>query len=303
VKRLSNFFYLSVVFGPLVFCWPVVAHSVNLENFSLNADVTMTLDDNQSRAERTRDQIEDISASVMANLSWFRPFRHRHLLIISGFAETEQFDESDVLNRVTLGLSTAWRWQPSSAFRAPIVEWNVSVQNDDIRTDQRDSTLVKSQLFVTRRFTDRITMSAGAEYRQAISDSDVFELSDNRIFFNFDYLLMQRYALYATYSHIRGDLFSSAQRVFCNGVFATDILPLINASKAIEADDAYNNSQCGEWIAYRLNGTTNTLVGGVNMPFGKSASLDVSIMHVDVSADLGNRYERNLVRASLLKRF
>jgi len=44
-------------------------------------------------------------------------------------------------------------------------------------------------------------------------------------------------------------------------------------------------------------------VGGVNMPFGKSASLDVSIMHVDVSADLGNRYERNLVRASLLKRF
>ena len=146
-------------------------------------------------------------------------------------------------------------------------------------------------------------MSVGGEYRNADSRSMVFDLEDSRLFWNVDYLLMQKYALYFTYSHLRGDVFSSAQRVFCNGAFATDILPLINAATAIEGDDAYNETFCGGWIAYRLDGTTNTYVGGVNMPFGKSMSLDFSFMHVNVEADLDNHYERNLVRASLLKRF
>ena len=155
----------------------------------------------------------------------------------------------ELLDRNSFGSSLALRWQPSSAFSAPIVEWNVSIQDDNIRADQRDSTVTRTQLFVTRRFTDRITMSVGGEYRNADSRSMVFDLEDSRLFWNVDYLLMQKYALYFTYSHLRGDVFSSAQRVFCNGAFATDILPLINAATAIEGDDAYNETFCGGWIA------------------------------------------------------
>ena len=270
--------FRQLAFGVFLLGCSLPALAIDPASFRINADITATLDDNQSRAERARDQVEDISASMMLNLSYFRPLGQR-------------------------GSSLALRWQPSSAFSAPIVEWNVSVQDDNIGADQRDSTVIKTQLFVTRRFTDRITMSLGGEYRNADSTSTVFDLEDSRFFWNFDYLLMQKYALYFTYSHLQGDVFSSAQRIFCNGAFATDILPLINASTAIEGDDAYNEIFCGEWIAYRLDGKTNTYVGGVNMPIGKSMSLDVSLMHVDVQADLDNNYERNLVRASLLKRF
>jgi hypothetical protein len=279
------------------------ASALELENFRVNADVTATYDDNQSQAGRSRDKVEDVSLSAQAGLSWFRQLGQRNMIILSGFAEAERFMDITPLNRNTFGTSLAWRWQPHSGFSAPLVEWNLSIQDDDYQVDQRDSTVMRSQLFVTRRFTDRITMSVGGEYRQRQSRSTVFDLEDMRVFWNLDYLFRQKYAFYTTYSYLSGDIFSSAQQIFCNGVPAVDILPLINASTALEPDQAYNESLCGEWIAYRLDGTTHALTAGVNMPFGKSASLDFSLMHVDVSADLGNRYERNLVRASLLKRF
>jgi hypothetical protein len=279
------------------------AGALELENFGINADVTATLDDNQSQAGRSRDKVEDVSLSARANLSWFRHVGQRNLIILSGFAEGERFADITPLDRNSFGASLAWRWQPHSGFSAPLVEWNLSVQDDDYQVDQRDSTVLRSQLFVTRRITDRITMSAGVEYRQRQSRSTVFDLEDIRAFWNFDYLFLQKYAFYTTYSYLTGDIVSSAQQVFCNGVPAVDILPLINAATAIEPDQAYNEALCGTWIAYRLDGTTHALTAGLNMPFGKSASLDFSLMHVDVSADLGNRYERNLIRASLLKRF
>ncbi|MCC1497720.1 hypothetical protein [Alcanivorax sp. 1008] len=277
--------------------------AIDLHDIQLNADITVNYDDNQSRAERQRDQVEDVSASIQASLSWFRQLSPRSLIALSGFAEGERFDQVDLLDRNTLGAGAAFRWQPDSSFSSPLIEWNVSLQDDDIGVDQRDSTVLKTQLFITRRFTDRITMSVGAEYRHADAESVVFDVENRRFFWNFDYFFARKYAAYFTYSHLRGDVFSSAQRIFCNGAFATDILPLINASTAIEPDDAYNGTFCGEWIAYRLDARTNTFLAGVNMPVGKSMSFDVSVMRAEVEADLGNHYERNMVRASLLKRF
>ncbi|MDF1629577.1 MAG: hypothetical protein P1U78_07245 [Alcanivoracaceae bacterium] len=296
-----KFFRYWLLAGLLFANFPVWA--IDLHDIQLNADITVNYDDNQSRAERQRDQVEDVSASVQANLSWFRQLSSRSLIALSGFAEGERFDQVDLLDRNTLGVGAAYRWQRDSSFSSPLVEWNVSLQDDDIGVDQRDGTVLKTQLFITRRFTDRITMSVGAEYRQADAESVVFDLENRRFFWNFDYFFAQKYAAYFTYSHIRGDVFSSAQRIFCNGAFATDILPLINASTAIEPDDAYNGTFCGEWIAYRLDAKTNTFLAGINMPVGKSMSFDVSAMRAEVSADLGNHYERNMVRASLLKRF
>jgi hypothetical protein len=279
------------------------ASAIDPRNFNVNGDVTATYDDNQSQALRTRDKVEDLSLSAALSLNWFRPLTHRSLLVLSWFAEAERFDDIDVLDRNTFGTSLALRWQPDAAFTSPLFEWNIAIQDDNYRTDQRDSTVIRSQAFVTRRFTDRITLSAGGEYRLADSRSTVFDLRDWRIFWNADYLWLQKYAFYFTYSHIRGDVFSSAQRTFCNGAPATDILHLINASTAIEPDDAYNRSLCGDWLVYRLDATTNTGVLGMNMPFGKSASVDVSLLHADVSADSGISYQRNLLRASFLKRF
>lgn len=294
---------IRFVTGMTIALLALPGQALEREDFRIDADVTISRDDNQSRAERQRDQVQDISASARLNVGYFQPLGRRALLILSGFGEAERFDDIGPLDRNSIGASLALRWQPSSAFSAPVVEWNLSLQDDDIQVAQRDSAVTRSQLFVTRRFTDRITMSAGGEYRQAASRSDVFDLEDYRVFWNLDYLLMQKYALYFTYSYLDGDVFSSAQRIFCNGTPATDILPLINAATAIDDDDAYNEALCGEWIAYRLDGSTDTFTGGLNMPFGKSASLDVSLMHVRVDAALGNHYERNLVRASLLKRF
>lgn len=269
----------------------------------IDGDLTVTVDDNQSRAERTRDQVEDTSASARLAASYTPQTGHNSMVLLSLFAEGEQFQEVDKLNRLSFGGKAAWRWQPHSGFLAPLVEWNVSAQDHNIRTDQRDSTEINSQLFVTRRITDRLTLSLGGEYRLFDARSEVFDLEDVRGFFNIDYLFGKGNALYLTYSYLDGEVFSSAQRQFCNGAFATDILSLINASSAIEGDDAYNSTFCGDWVAYRLDATTQTVQGGLNVPLGKSASFDLSVLHADVRGAGNNDYQRNLIRATVLKRF
>ena len=95
------------------------------------------------------------------------------------------------------------------------------------------------------------------------------------------------------------------RREYCNGVLATDILPLINVKTAVEEANAYNNALCGEWVGYRLDATSNTFTLGANYAFSHSMSVDVSVLSANVTAkeDSSVSYDRQLIRLSLLKRF
>ena len=271
--------------------------------FVFGADATLQFDDNQSRAERRRDQIEDTSVQVAASVTSDWEPSIKHLFAVTLSAELERFDDIGALDRNSVALRGAWRWQPDPSFLAPIFEINASTRFDDVETDQRSSTVNRVQGFVTRRLTDRLTTSFGLEYRTHDSDGSVWDLIDKRWFLNVDLMLTQRAAGYLTFSRISGDTFSSAQRTFCNGAVATDLLDLINGATEIEPDEAYNDELCGDWVAYRLDANTNVFTLGFNRGFGHTMALDFSWTYVDVSGDEGNEYQRDLFRATLLKRF
>lgn len=275
------------------------------EDLRFDGSLTQSWDDNQSQAQFERDKIEDNSVTVNGSLGWEKMIFSQSLMVFSGFVEYEKMDEVSPLDRLSVGLKGAYRWQPSSAFTAPLVEFNVSYQDDDYGEDSRDSGLLESQLFVTRRLTDRVTATAGLQYRMRDSAGTVWDLEDYRFFLNGDYLINQSAALYVTYSYNDGETFSSAQRSFCNGANAVDILPLIDASTAVEADQAYNDTFCGDWIAYRIDAQAHVGVVGVNYALSHNTSLDFSIVQASVveSNDKEVEYDRRLIRASIMRRF
>ena len=156
---------------------------------------------------------------------------------------------------------------------------------------------------MTRRFTDEIRGSAGIEGSTQQSRGVVFDMSQERLFFNGDLELTPAWAAYGTYSLIGGDTVSSAQQQFCNGTLASDTYNIIAAAKAIEPDVALNNATCGSWLAYRMKAITHSFVFGVNRGFGHNMSFDLSAQHVMVYADGGNDYRRTIVRAGILARF
>lgn len=281
------------------------ASAFEREDLSFGADITAQWDDNQSQAQFERDQVEDQSLLGSVMVGYDHLLARHTMLKVMLQAEQERPDEIDTLKRTSVGGRAALRWQPSSAFTAPIVEWNVSWRDDDVETDARDATVTSTQLFVTRRLTDRITTTLGAEYRRRESEGSVWDLKDARGFVNLDYLMNASMAAYLTYSYLEGDIASSAQRSYCNGAPARDLLPLIGVATAKEPDEAYNNALCGDWLAYRLDANSHVYVMGVNYGFSHSLSVDVSVLHADVTAreDSDVNYERQVIRASLLKRF
>lgn len=303
VKMASIYFRaaLAALFGG----WASCALAIDARDISVDGDVTGVWDDNQSQAQYERDQVEDRAVIVGGRVGVSHETGSHSLLQGTLFLEFEDVVKIDALNRGSAGLKGAWRWQPSSAFTAPVVEFNLSYQEDNYNEDARDSGVITSQLFVTRRLTDRITATLGAQYRSRDSDGSVWDLEDYRGFINVDYLLKSSLALYATYSHTTGDSFSSAQRTYCSGAPATTILPLINAATAIEPDGAYNDSLCGDWVAYRIDARTDAAVVGVNYAISHETSLDFSVLdvHVEEKNDDNIYYDRTLIRVSLLKRF
>lgn len=271
--------------------------------FAFGADAMLQFDDNQSRAERRRDQIEDMSLLVSGNVTTDWEPSITQLFAVTASVELERFDDISALDRNSLQLKGAWRWQPDPSFLGPIFEINASTRFDDVKTDQRSSTVNRVQTFVTRRLTDKLTTSFGLEYRTRDSEGSVWDLIDKRWFLNLDLLLTRRDAAYFTFSRISGDTFSSAQRTFCNGAIAWDLLDLVNAGTELEPDEAYNDELCGDWVAYRLDANTNVFNLGYNRGFGHTMALDFSWTFVDVTGRKGNEYDRNLIRATLLKRF
>lgn len=269
----------------------------------VDGELTATQDSNVSRAERERDIISDESVLASAGFVLAVEPTFSSSLSLRGFAEAEAFNETDTLDRGTGGGQLIGRWQPTSGYRAPVLQMVLTGQVDDYEVKQRDSFVYSAQLFATQRANDRILVTYGIEGVERRSDGTVFDTTHGRAFVSADFELDAKWSAYTAFSHLRGDTFSSAQFSFCNGVDANDIFGLIGASEALETDEAFSETYCGLWKAYRLKAVTNSLTVGLNHGFNHSLSADLSVQGVQVMGKGDNDYDRVLVRAGLLARF
>lgn len=269
----------------------------------VDGELTAVSDSNIGRAERDRDIVPD--QGVLANLGvvLLTEPSFGTAVNLRAFVEGEAWAEMDKLDRSSAGGQVTGRWAPLRGYRAPVFQMVLTAQLDDYAVDQRDSRVQTAQLSGSQRVNDRIRVSYGLERSLRYSDGSVFDTRQSRAFVTADFDLDRNWSAYTAYSHLRGDTFSTAQVSFCNGVPANDIFGLISASTALEPDQAFNESFCGSWLAYRLKAQTHALTLGLNRGFGHSLSGDLSVQGVQVNGQGDNDYQRVIVRAGLLARF
>lgn len=269
----------------------------------VESELTVGYDDNLSQAERERDTIEDHFAEGKLGLLYNHKINFHAAASVKGFLSGIAYETAKSLSRGSAGVEASVRYQPEFGFLSPFYRFTVTAQIDEYESDQRDSDLIKAQLVATKRMTDQMTASLGTEYRYRNSDGSVWDTDDWRFFLNGDLMLTKQLAFYSTYSFLKGDVTSSAQVVFCNGVVADDIYGLIQSSTELETDEALSEDFCGEWVAYRLDATTNAIITGFNYGLGRSWSLDASMLWASVNGEGDNDYYRRIYRLSVLARF
>lgn len=301
-NRFRHLFLQYVAFASLSFPVALYAQGEESEWF-VDGELGVLQDSNATRAAWTRDIVEDMVTNVSLGAAWNREFNMMQAMTLRGFVDADQHADLPSLDRVALGVQGIYRWQKELGFTVPFYQASVTLQQESAEVNLRNNDRLTVQAFRTRRVTDAFRYSLGAEGWYQDADGRVFDGSQFRVFVNGDLTLRDPWAIYGTYSIALGDTVSSAQQVFCNGVVAGDIYPLVSAAEEIEADQAFNNDLCGTWLAYRLPAVTHVFVGGINRGFGHHLSVDVSAQHVMVFADGNNEYSRTLLRAGVVARF
>jgi len=271
-----------------------------------NFDLALTLlrNDNIGRAQKERDIISDNSAKFFLSAGYDIDFGLSRIYTLSTFVEKESFEVIKGMEHTTVGASINYQWQPDiEEPDTASYQLNLSVQDDDFTSDQRDSTTSIAILSVSKPISDNISLSAGYEYRQRDSESNVFDLNTQQVFLSADYFINQDWTLYAAYNQTEGPTWSTVQSEFCNGVVATDIYPIVSWSNELEFDQAFNDSLCGNWVTYQLDATTQTLTAGVNWFMSDTFSLDFSTTQVEVDASGSNEYSSKVYTLVLSARF
>ena len=299
IKQL-DLFIKSFSFLILTF---ISSFSVAEFNWLSGTDFTVATDSNLSQAEDEQNIISDRFSRIDARFGFKKELAFNKAIIVEGMASFQAYEFTQKLNRSELSGRLIYRWQQRFSYRAPWYQIMLDGQRWDVAVDQRDSDIITLQIMASARLTTHVSWVLGLENKQRDSDGSVFDNKQNRAFLHFDYTVRGWPAVYGGVAFIDGDIISTAQASYCNGLQAVATYGLIVDSAAIEWDQAFSEDYCGNWISYQLNAQTYTGTLGINWAINHSTALDMSFLYVDVSADGNNEYQRQVFQINILKAF
>lgn len=287
---------------------PLLAESKN--SWHVDMDLSTQSDDNIGQAQERIDIIEDSIVKANVSTTYEIPIDDLQAISIGASLSGEAYKEVDTLNNNSLGLQVAFLWQNRLGYTAPLFRLSFDLQELDSDSDDRDSTIMETMLTVSSNFTDTMSGTFGLSHKNQDSESDVFDLKNNRLFISLDHALGRNGTLYLTGSAIRGEVFSISRADAGSSGNGIDIniesyYPALNAGNGnIQWDEAFNThyQPVNKWRAYRSDGDTQVAVIGYNHGFGHGFAIDISALAADVDADTAT-YKRQIFSGSLLKRF
>ena len=267
--------------------------------WSYNARLTLGSDDNLTQAQRSRDKAEDTSVEVGVSTAYSRLINNKQGYTFVIFGTYKAQNKFDNFNTGKIGGSAVYRFQPVLGFTQPFYKASATVKAEELKFDQRDSTIYEYRLSATKRITDRLTANLGIGHDERDSDGTVFDQKRNRAFLGFDLRLNNKSLIYTNYNYIDGDTNST---IF-TGVVDSSLFGVIAASEARERDQAISDHAGGIWMAYKVDAKTNTYTLGYNRAIGSGMAVDLSALYVDVETEGNGEYQRLITRLSLLMRF
>ncbi len=272
-------------------------------NWLSGTDFTVATDSNLSQAEDEQNIISDRFSRIDARFGFKKELAFNKAIIVEGMASYQAYEFTQKLNRSELSGRLIYRWQQRFSYRAPWYQIMLDGQRWDVAVDQRDSDIITLQIMASARLTTHVSWVLGLENKQRDSDGSVFDTEQNRAFLHFDYTVRGWPAVYGGVAFIDGDIISTAQASYCNGLQAVATYPLIVDSAAIEWDQAFSEDYCGNWISYQLKAQSYTGTLGINWAINHSTALDMSFLYAEVSADGDNEYQRQVFQINILKAF
>lgn len=271
-------------------------------DFFVDLDISTQSDSNINQAKLETDSVDDSITMESVTLGYQHPIDSLSALTLTLGVAGKQFKDVSAQNSASGILGASFMWQNSIGYRAPLYQLSLKTEFQNNVSRQQDSTIIDAQLVMTSRLTDVISGTLGLGHKYRDSESTVYDLSDSRFFASADYALNKKATLYSTIMLITGDTFSVTRP----DTDAERLIALSAGKNNIQVDEAFNEtfpSVVTPWQAYRINADSQILTFGFNFGFGHGNSIDLSLTRADVSGDAGADYQRDIVNASLLKRF
>lgn len=257
-------------------------------------DVAIVDDDNVRLAQNDEDIRSDLILSGTVKARGGKSLDSFSIWNYGASATYNLHDTFGELDNTEIEINTRYRFALASGFSAPIYALSAKLGGLEYDSEMRDSTVLSLSAELNKWLTNTINMTAGIGLKQRESVSEVYDLSETRLFVNLDTNLSKTDLIYTTLTYITGDTVSSA----------TPSLDIINAADAIEPDDAFGGIDANQF-AYRIEADTVVLTVGYNRIFTPDISFDLSarLVRSEAEADDSIYYERTILRASLLGRF
>lgn len=270
---------------------------------SAGVDYTLVADSNQTQAKSGRDIITDEFFRIDGTLGFSYSPSVDKIIVLDGLLSGQAHRHTKSLNMIETGIRLTYRWQNDFGYFSPLYQISTTLLLSENDTRQRSHTGFIHQGFASGRFTTELDWVAGIERKTQDSNSAVFDSIRDRVFLNLDYGWSDNISNYIGYSYIAGDVVSTQQVVFCNGVSRTDIYRVIQVSNRIEPDDAFTDDYCGDWVSYRIDANTQAFDAGLSYGISFTSALDFSVRSVHVNGDGPADYQRTLISLSYLSRF
>ncbi|PIP81169.1 MAG: hypothetical protein COW84_01280 [Gammaproteobacteria bacterium CG22_combo_CG10-13_8_21_14_all_40_8] len=262
--------------------------------WSSDVGAALNYNDNQGRTQFHWNKKNDVSAELNASLGYDFLTTLNQVINFRVYVENEQFEQIRQLSHTSVGSELSFKWQPQLGYSQPFYSLSLNYQYQDYLDDDRDNSELMGEFFVSKKISDKSMLTLGLQHQNIFAQTKVFDSVQNRYFLHADYQFSQWIKVYSSISYAKGKVWSSAQKFRCDGTAVENFSQSIQGYDAAQADSSFNDSFCGDWIAYRSNGKTQSLVVGVDLDVSSQQKLDFSLQKVWVKATGSIQYQSTL---------
>jgi hypothetical protein len=285
---------MRTVLALLVAALPTAA----LAQWTVDAQLARTYDDNLSRAQRKSDIVRDHALALRGGLG--RTFVVADGdLVLRGEARAARYDDVLGLDHAAAGAGASWRRKLGLGLTAPWLAADAAMFLEDHATAVRDGRSAALSLELGKRFGPRFDASLSALYDRRRQRDDFptvpgfsgepFSLQGRSLALQARYALHEKLLAFGAFAARRGDVVSSTRRN----------PQIFGESAAIAPDPAFGP----DFIAYKLTGAeTASATLGLSWALGAMASLDVALATDRTRARGGLDYDGNVYSLSLVYR-
>lgn len=269
-----------------------------------SGDISLGHNNNISNAVSALDIFEDqfLTANFNVGKMWLPAVGKS--IVLSGHLGTEQFQDSEGLNRYSYGASASYTQRLGLGAYAPRISVRLRGDKRNFETNMRDGWLYRSSFVLEKRFLPELHASASLtrEIRTAdenlatpytpLAGSDVFNQKNTEFSASLDYTLENGSVITGRYLYRDGEIDASTNP-------GSDFFLV---SKAIAQDYKICNT-CGNYVAYLVNARVQSIMLDWNFELGRDTSLSANIERRIADTEGGLTYTGSIYRVQLNRRF